>query len=107
MPAPPTVPASQPTVVPARPEAVFDRWVLAGLTIDGTNVGTDTAHGSATFRKARVLLDDQVELEPSGEMALLTINNLTELAMQFTSVRAALDAVVAALVEVATAQGLL
>lgn len=103
----PKIPATNPTVVPAAAQRVYDQWKVSIVAFEGTGVGTDTTRGSITFRKARTLADGGEELGPPDDIAILNEGNLQALAAQYPKVRAALDAVAEAAIEVAMDRGLL
>lgn len=101
------IPATRPTVLPAVPERVYDRWAIAEISVAGTGIGADTTSGYVRWRKYRVLSSGAQDLGPADEVLTMPLGDLYALAAQYPAVAQALEAFVAAAAQVAQARGLL
>jgi hypothetical protein len=103
----PGIPATHPTVLPAAPERIYDRWAISEIFIGGTGIGNDPASGHVRWRKYRQVDGTGAELAPPDDLLTMPLGDLYALAAQFPEVATALAAFVAAAVKVGVARGIL
>lgn len=104
---PVAIPATNPTVLPAIPERVYDRWVIVEVLIAGTGTSEDPVRGQVRFRQYREMPGGAMDFAPPGAEAILLEPDLHALAAGDPEVAAALEAFRHAAVKQAQAQGLL
>jgi hypothetical protein len=100
---PPAIPASNPTIVPATAQVVYDKWYLSRLLVQAFDP-TKPIRATATLQKSAVLSDGSVQLSPVDKPVIVTIPDLIAAAQADPDLATVWTSLIAAVVQYAKQQ---